>query len=451
MRRTLLALVVLATAAGAEDDLQTRLFRARDRVLPALINVQPVLDVYSGGRRRQSTAIGSGVILSEDGLAVTNFHVAGHAKKIFVTLADKTRIPAKLLGGDPSTDLAVLRIDVNEVKRLGGKFGVAKLGAVTEVQVGEFVTALGSPRGLSMSLTTGVVSNKGRFLSGNITLPTGELTGMYNTWIQTDAAINPGNSGGPLVNMEGRVIGINTRAIRGGDGLGFAIPADVVQRVFTEIVDHGYVIRGWVGLDRGLEPLALDSKVKGVRIGHVDAESPASQAGLRPGDIILRIGGREMFAHHLDEIPPIRRAIADSPVGKPLTMVVLRGGKVIEIQVVPQELAAKKADQFDAKRFGLTARVITERYARQRGLGSTEGVLVTGVVAGKAAASAGVRSGDIILKVGKSTVWDLDAFRVRYRSTIQAQTKTVLLSIKRGRQKLVRVLTPAKKDDEEDE
>ncbi len=162
MRRTLLALVVLATAAGAEDDLQTRLFRARDRVLPALINVQPVLDVYSGGRRRQSTAIGSGVILSEDGLAVTNFHVAGHAKKIFVTLADKTRIPAKLLGGDPSTDLAVLRIDVNEVKRLGGKFGVAKLGAVTEVQVGEFVTALGSPRGLSMSLTTGYVSNKGR-------------------------------------------------------------------------------------------------------------------------------------------------------------------------------------------------------------------------------------------------------------------------------------------------
>ena len=136
------------------------------------------------------------------------------------------------------------------MQRLGGSFGVAELGASVPVQVGEFVIALGSPRGLSMSLSSGVVSNTVRFFGGNITLPTGELTGMYNNWIQTDAAINPGNSGGPLVNMDGKVIGINSRGVPGGDGLGFAIPASVVKRVYSQIVGHGRVIRAWIGIDR---------------------------------------------------------------------------------------------------------------------------------------------------------------------------------------------------------
>ncbi|MHC4669221.1 MAG: S1C family serine protease, partial [Planctomycetota bacterium] len=242
----MLRLVLVATccsAAVAGEDLQTRLFRARDRALPALVNVQPVLDVYEGGRRRRSTATGSGVIVREDGLVVTNFHVAGHSRRVYCTLADKTRVPAALLGGDPATDLAVLKLDLEEVHRLGGSFGVARLGAKKPPQVGEIVIALGSPRGLSMTLTKGVVSNTERFFGGNITLPTGEPTGMYNNWIQTDAAINPGNSGGPLVNLHGEVIGINSRAIPGGDGLGFAIPAPVVKRVYEQIVAHGRVTR----------------------------------------------------------------------------------------------------------------------------------------------------------------------------------------------------------------
>ncbi|MFQ5844869.1 MAG: trypsin-like peptidase domain-containing protein, partial [Planctomycetota bacterium] len=403
------------------------------------------------GRRRQQTAIGSGVIVSEDGLVVTNFHVAGHAKKIICTLADKTRVSAKLLGGDPATDLAVLRIDVAEAKKRGGSFRVAELGHSAAVQVGAYVIALGSPRGLSMSLTAGVVSNTERYLGAAMNLPTGEPTGMYNNWIQTDAAINPGNSGGPLVDLEGRVIGINTRAISGGDGLGFAIPADVVRRVYTQIVEHGSVVRAWIGVDRGLEPLSADSEVRGVRIGHVDPDSPAAEAGLRPGDVIQAIGGEPVDARHVDEITPIRHRIADAPVHEPLTLEIRRGDGTREVRIVTKRLPSRKAEHFDARRFGLTARAITERYARRRGLLSTDGVLVEGIVAGGPAAAAGLRRGDIILRLRRDAVTDLDAFGRLYRAIRKESPKTVLVSIRRGQEQMLRALTPSRKDEEDDE
>ena len=446
-----IAFLSLAATAAAQNDVQTRIYRARDRALPALVNVQPVLDVFRGGRKRQSTAIGSGVIVRKDGLVVTNFHVAGHAKKLFCTLADKTRVSATLLGGDPATDLAVLQLDRKELKRLGATFKVAKLGSMSPPQVGEIVIALGSPRGLSLSLTRGVVSNTERFMGGNITLPTGEMTGMYNNWLQTDAAINPGNSGGPLVNLEGEVIGINSRGIPGGDGLGFAIPADVVRMVYEQILKHGRVIRSWVGLDRGLEPLGFDAPVRGVRIGHVHKNSPADKAGLQPGDVILEIDGQRVDAMHLDEIPPIRRKIAEAPVGKPLKLKLWRDKETLEIEVVTKELAAAKATQFAAKRFGITARVITETYARSNGLDDTMGVLVTSMVQGGPGASSGLRRGDIIRKIGKKTITDLASFKRLYEELIKAKTETVLLSVQRGNARMLRALSPSTKDEEEDE
>ena len=448
----ILLILALGGAALAQEDLQTRLYRARDRTLPALVNVQAVRDIYQGGRRRRGTSTGSGVILREDGLLVTNFHVAGHARKLFCTLADKTVVPARLLGGDPATDLAVLRLDTAEVERLGGTFGIAKLGTKTRAQVGEFVIALGSPRGLTMSLTKGVVSNTERFFGGNITLPSGELTGMYNNWIQTDAAINPGNSGGPLVNMNGEVIGINSRAIPGGDGLGFAIPATVVNMVFDQIVEHGRVRRAWIGIDRGLEPLGLEAKLRGVRIGHVDAGSPAATAGIKPGDVVIAIAGEEVDARHVDAIPPVRRVIAESVVGRPLEIKLVRDGEALAIEVVTQELKARQADQFAAKRFGLTVRAISARYARRNGLESTQGVLVTGVAGGGPAAAGDVRRGDIILKVGKETVKSLEAFQELYGAAIEKPgAGNVLMSIRRGTARMFRAVKPSKKGSEEED
>jgi len=450
MRRLVLLLCCGAALAG-DLDLQAQVYRARDRALPALVNVQPVLDLYQGGRRRRSTATGSGVIVREDGLVVTNFHVAGHARKVFCTLADKTRVSAVLLGGDPATDLAVLRLDTEEVKRKGGSFGVAKLGATRAPQVGEFVIALGSPRGLSMSLTKGVVSNTERFLGDDITLPTGELTGMYNNWIQTDAAINPGNSGGPLVNLEGEVVGINTRAIAGGDGLGFAIPSGVVQHVYEQIVEHGHVTRAWIGVDRGLEPLGEESEITGVQIGHVDPSGPAAKAGLGPGDVVRAIGDTQVDARHLDDIPRIRRLIAEAPVGAPLRLRLWRRGEESDLEVVPVELQALKAEQFDARRFGLTARLITDQLARRDGLPSTEGVVVTGVVAGGPAAAGGLRAGDILLAIDREKIADLDAFRQLYEKTVAARPETVLLSVRRGNALMYRALTPGRATGEEEE
>jgi serine protease Do len=380
---------------------------------------------------------------------VTNFHVAGHAEKVWCTLADRTRVPAKLLGGDPATDLAVLRLDLAEVQRLGGSFGVAKLGATRPVEVGQIVLALGSPRGLSMSLSQGVVSNTDRYLGDDITLPTGEETGMYNNWIQTDAAINPGNSGGPLVNLDGEVVGINSRGIAGGDGLGFSIPAPVVKKVYAQIVETGKVTRAWIGLDRGLEPLGFEAAQRGVRIGHVDQDSPAHAAGLRPGDVITALHGEPVDAVHPEDIPPIRRRIAESALDKAIRLTVRRGAEELTVDVVPAEMQAQRVDQFLARRFGLTVRAMTEQDARRSGTTSTAGVVVTGVTPGGPAATGGLRPGDVVLKVGAAGVADLESFKGLYAKVEGADS--VLLGIRRGLGMTLRALTPSREDGDEEE
>ncbi len=441
MRLTAVFLVFLAAPLGAED-LQTQVYRARDRALPALVNVRPVVDLFQGGRRRRAQVTGSGVIVRADGLVVTNFHVAGHARKVYCTLADKNRVEAKLLGGDPATDLAVLQLDMKEVRRIGAVFTVASLGSKRAVQVGEFVLALGAPRGLSTSLTTGVVSNLSRFLGDDITLPSGEPTGLYNTWIQTDAAINPGNSGGPLVNLLGEVIGINSRGVQGGDGLGFAIPAPVVRYVYEQIVANGRVKRSWVGIDRGLQPLSFDAPVRGVRLGHVVPGSPAAKAGLKPGDIVTTISGEKIDARFADDIPSIRRLVATSPVDEPLAFGVMRNGKTMAIQVRTRELTARKAQRFDARRFGCTVRDVTDRFARTNRLGDQRGVLVTGVMRGGPAAAAGIRSGDVILGFARTGIANLDGFRTQYEEAVEKKTESVLVNVWRNQRKLFRVVKP---------
>ena len=219
-----LALTLVPVGPSASEpeplSLQELIFEARDRVSPALVNVQPVTDVYSSGERRNSTGVGSGFVFDRRGHVITNYHVAGKAKRLIITLSNKQRVPGMLVGGDPLTDIAVLKLELTEGQALPGP---VELGDSDALVVGEYVMALGSPLALQRSLSFGVVSSKDRYLSDSFKLPTGEKTGSFNTWIQTDAAINPGNSGGPLVDLSGAVVGVNARGAFGASSIGFAI------------------------------------------------------------------------------------------------------------------------------------------------------------------------------------------------------------------------------------
>ena len=233
------------TRAAAPTDLQERIYYARDRVLPALVHIQPVIRNYDTGELEKQAVIGSGVIFHKDGYVVTNYHVAGKAVRIICTLYDKEQVPAEFVGGDPMTDLSVIKLDLSKYDK---PLQPAEFGDSDSIHVGQYVLAMGSPLSLSRSVSAGVISTRDRYFDDDVRLPTGEQTGKYNLWIQTDAAINQGNSGGPLVDLDGRVVGINSRATLFANNIGFAIPVNVVKEVTAAILDHGAVERSWIGV-----------------------------------------------------------------------------------------------------------------------------------------------------------------------------------------------------------
>ena len=230
----LLLLSMIAPAAlGGSLVAQEQLYAARDKVMPALVHIQPVVKDYQTGELKKQAVVGSGIVFHPDGYVLTNYHVAGKALRIICTLSNKEQIPAEFVGGDPATDIAVLKLDLTDFH---GTIQPAELGNSDSIQVGQQVLAMGSPLSLARSVSAGVISTKDRYFSSDYRLPSGEKTGRYNLWIQTDAAINPGNSGGPLVDMDGRVIGINSRATFLANNLGFAITADIVVAYYGHIV-----------------------------------------------------------------------------------------------------------------------------------------------------------------------------------------------------------------------
>ena len=239
-----LPLLTPAALAASVDGTQKAIYRARDKVFPALVHIEPILQIYRAGEKARMAVTGSGVIFSPDGYVVTNNHVVERAERVTCFLEDQQEVPATVVGRDPETDVAVLKLDLTRVK---GRLPYAELGDSSKVQVGEHVMAMGSPLGLARSVSFGVVSSIDRFLPED-QMPAGAATGLYNTWIQTDAAINPGNSGGPLVDLKGRVIGINSRAVPVfGENVGFAIPINLVKEVAKSLMSHGSVQRSWIG------------------------------------------------------------------------------------------------------------------------------------------------------------------------------------------------------------
>ncbi|HEX8524941.1 MAG TPA: trypsin-like peptidase domain-containing protein [Tepidisphaeraceae bacterium] len=413
------------------------------KIFPAVVRLDVAQEAYQEGKRTLRRGIGSGVIIDDEGRVLTNFHVAGKSAEIFVTLANKERVHGKLIGDDHWTDLAIVQMDMEEMKRKKATFAHAELGESTHLQPCENVMAVGTPFGLARTVTLGIVSNTERtFYPDDMKIDEYE-TGEFSNWIQMDTPINPGNSGGPLVDMRGRVVGINTRG--GGQNLNFAVPVDTAKEVVAKILKSataekkGRVDRSDLGID--LKPLQdlenfyeIDIN-KGVLINSVDRGSPAMKAGVKTQDILLAIDGKPTNVRFPEEVAPARKMIADMPIGKEVQLTIRRGrGKdPMTITVKTQKLEGAVGEEKEAKVWGLSVRDVTTRYANEQQLDDANGVVVTTLSPGYPAAKAELQPSDVIRSVNGEKIEDLDAFMKTYEKLTKEKSGRVLMEVQRGR------------------
>ncbi|HPI32129.1 MAG TPA: Do family serine endopeptidase, partial [candidate division Zixibacteria bacterium] len=354
----------------------------------------------------RQTGLGSGVIISEDGYIVTNNHVVQDADTIYVQTSDGQRQTAKVIGTDPRTDIAVLRIDANGLRAI-------RLGNSDDIRVGEWVVAVGSPLSpnLAQTVTQGIVSAKGR---SNVGLAD------YEDFIQTDAAINPGNSGGPLVNLDGELIGINTAIASqsgGYQGIGFAVPVNMVKYVMESLIQEGHVVRGWLGVSiSDISPamsrtLGLES-TQGALVQEVVKGSPAEDAGLKEGDVILAIDGQTV-----QNSTELRNRIAEIRPGTRASLTVFHEGAKNQVWVKLVEMTAEAAaaggpgSSLD-ETLGFQVAELTRDLAREYGVeGGAGGAVVIAVDSESSAYQAGLREGDVVRAVNRRQVRSVDELR----------------------------------------
>ncbi|MEW6413272.1 MAG: trypsin-like peptidase domain-containing protein [Candidatus Zixiibacteriota bacterium] len=428
-----LLLVSTSTLAGPLESVQDRIFFAKDKVMPALVHIQPVIKNYNTGELEKQAVIGSGVIFHPDGYVVTNYHVAGKSERILCTLSDREIVPAEFIGGDPLTDIAVIKLNL---EKYHGTINVAEFGDSDSISVGQYVMAMGSPLSLSRSVSVGVISTKDRYFSADVRLPTGERTGQYNLWIQTDAAINPGNSGGPLVDLNGKVIGINSRATMFANNIGFAIPINIVKSVTNDILSKGRVVRSWIGLHcqalQELEDYFGTNRNVGVLVSSIDPGSPAEKSFLKAGDVILQVDSQAVSARFVEELPAFYSLIAQREPGTEITLKVLRDEQEYSFKVTTKQLGDLQGEDFECPGWGFTVKAITKQMQIDNQLDDTLGVMVTGVKTVSTADEAGLRRGDVIEKVDKNEISNLADFISIYNDLTNLQVDKVLLTVKRG-------------------
>jgi serine protease Do len=418
------------------DDLQDVIISVSNTIKPAVVHIEVVQK--SGQFKYKSLA--SGLIVDERGYILTNDHVVDKAQSITVTLASKIEYPAEIIGTDKQTDLAVIQIKTQE------SLFVAKLGNSDEVKVGEWVIAVGNPYGFDRTVSFGIVSGKGRVFP-NLPLE----TQLINDFIQTDAAIDPGSSGGPLVNLKGEVIGINS--IGFGRGQGFTIPINTANEVKNKLLTTGTIDRGWIGIV--IQPLSRDyakyynkPDLEGILIGDVIPDSPAEKAGLLPGDIIVEYMGEKASAEKEEDLNKFQFLISQSKVGEPVQIRIVRYGVAVNMTVEVARQPKVKADEYETS-FGFTVKEITDAIYREYMLEDKEGVLVSYVEVGGAASTAQLEEDDIIIKVEKLEIKNLDDFK---KSLEQVKNeKQIMLTVKRGKNKQFVLLLPEEEKKEKTE
>lgn len=342
--------------------------------------------------------LGSGFIVSNDGYVVTNNHVIDRAEDVEVVLDDGSKYKAEIIGKDPKTDIAVLKIEPDK------ELVAVVFGDSDTLRIGEWVMAIGNPFGLGYTVTAGIVSAKGRSLG----------LGAYDDFIQTDAPLNPGNSGGPLFNLKGEVVGVNTAIVARGQGIGFSIPAKLAENIIFQLTEQGKVTRGWLGvLIQEITPEIAESlglkEVKGALISDVTPDSPADKAGLKRGDIVVEFEGMK-----IDEFSDLTKLVGVASPGQSKSLKVLREGKLVDITVTLGELNDEKAkssqEKTNVEEEDIVLKDIDSSIAEKYNLDKQNGVLIANVRRGSRAWEAGLRPGDIILKIDKTDISSVEVY-----------------------------------------
>jgi serine protease Do len=369
-------------------------------------------------RELKQRSLGTGFIIDKSGLIITNNHVVERADEIKVKLTDSREFKATVIGRDPKTDLALIKISSPFEK-----LPVLLLGDSDEIRVGDWVLAIGNPFGLEHTVTKGSISATGRVIG----------SGPYDNFLQTDAPINPGNSGGPLINLRGEVVGINTAIVPGGQGLGFAIPSNMAKAITSQLKDKGQVSRGWLGvsMQKMTPELAATfgrQNTHGALVTDVVPQSPAERAGIKSGDIIVTFSGRS-----IKKIGDLSRVVAETPIDRDVGIKLFREGKEISLNVRLEEFSEEKISRQSAPKsheLGLDLAALDASWRRKLGIGDLTGVIVVDVIADGPAATAGIEQGDIIKEVNRRPVKTPDEFYAALRQRGRGQS--LVLLIKRG-------------------
>ncbi|HBZ01767.1 MAG TPA: peptidase [candidate division Zixibacteria bacterium] len=408
------------------DELKSLIISVADSITPAVVHIEVV--------KKQDTqrfqALGSGVIIDRTGYILTNEHVVDKYVEVTVTPESNREYRAEVIGTDKLTDLALLKIDVPSDVHLQ----VAKLGNSDSLQVGEWVIAVGNPYGFDRTVSFGIVSGKGRVLSAQSSTP------LLNDFIQTDAAIAPGSSGGPLVNLNGEVIGINSRGM--GQTQGFTIPINIAIEVKDKLMKTGNIERGWLGvitqpLNRSYAKYLGKPDMEGILVSDVLDGSPAAKAGLQAGDVLLKYDNDTLSAEKDDDLNRLALLISQSPVGAAKNVTVYRDGTTKKLSIEIGEQPKIKADEYETG-LGFTVKEITDDMYRSLLLETKQGVYVSFVDVGTVADKASLFEGDVITEVNHQPTPDFRSFKAAINQA--ANDNYVLLSLLRGKERKLGLL-----------